>query len=195
MTKAYGLTGGIGCGKTTLADLLKQRGWATIDTDQIAHRLLEPGQEVYKKVIDSFGQSILNKESSINRHALADLVFSNPSLRQKLNEITHPEIRRTWLTEIEQLQKSNSKTKIVVVIPLLFETQAEENFAATLCVGCSSAVQRERLQKRDWSAAQIEQRINSQWPLGEKMKRSDFVFWNNGTLASLENQLNALPFI
>jgi dephospho-CoA kinase len=87
------LTGGIACGKSTLADGLRARGWHVIDTDAIAHQVLLPAGAAYKNVVDAFGSSILQPDQSIDRKVLGRLVFSDPLLRAKLNEITHPAIR------------------------------------------------------------------------------------------------------
>jgi dephospho-CoA kinase len=189
----YGLTGGIGCGKTTLTGLMTEAGWEVIDADEIAARLMEPGAGNFKNIVDAFGPSILNDDGSINRRALADLVFHDSSLRQKLNDATHPGIRQTWRAEADRLQQTHPESKIVVVIPLLFETGAENEFSVRLCVGCSPAIQRARLRERGWSDDHIESRLQSQWSLEKKIQLSDFVFWNNGTREALRAQLDPLP--
>src|SRR5258708_1478314 len=96
-----GLTGGVACGKSTPAEGLLTRGWHVIDTDRIAHRLMEPGEGTWKNVVDAFGPSILQPDKSIDRKVLGRLVFADPSLRAKLNEITHPAIRTAWQREHE----------------------------------------------------------------------------------------------
>ena len=105
--RVIGLTGGIACGKSTLAESLRARGWHVIDTDQIAHRLLEPGEAVWKNVVDAFGPSILQPDKSIDRKVLGRLVFADPLLRAKLNEITHPAIRSAWQRELEERTRTH----------------------------------------------------------------------------------------
>jgi len=189
--KPLGLTGGIGCGKSTLAELMAKAGWHVIDSDAIAARLMAPGRPNHKNIVSAFGRDILSADGSINRRALADLVFHDSALRQKLNDATHPEIRQAWQAESAQLQQTNPENKIVVVIPLLFETGAEKEFSAVLCVGCSPALQMARLRERGWADEHIERRLHSQWPLDRKIQHSNFVFWNNGSRDSLQSQLVA----
>lgn len=188
----YGLTGGIACGKSTLAQILEKRGHRIIDSDAIAHRLMNPGEVNWKNVVDAFGSSILNEDQSINRRSLGNLIFSQPQLRQKLNDLTHPAIRAAWQTEKSRLLKENSQPTITIMIPLLFESHLESEFDAILCVGCSVPRQIERLQQRGFSRAEAEQRLNSQWTVQEKMNRSHRVFWNEGNLSVLERQVDVL---
>src|SRR5262249_40201415 len=111
--KSYGLTGGIACGKTTLGELMQLTGWKLVDTDVIAHQLLQPEQVNWKKVIDAFGRSILNEDRTINRRALGELVFSDSALRKKLEQLTHPAIREAWQTERLKLHQNFPGSKIV----------------------------------------------------------------------------------
>lgn len=189
---AYGLTGGIGCGKSTASRLLAERGWEVIDTDQIARQCLAPGEEGYKYVVDAFGPSILNKEQSIDRSALGRIVFSDECSRKRLNSILHPIIRAQWHFRLQQHRLHRPGLPAVVDIPLLFETGAEGAFDRTVCVGCSPAVQQERLAARGWEGEEIRRRIHAQWPLAEKIKHSDLVVWNDGSLELLRQQLERL---
>src|SRR5271163_5145884 len=145
------LTGGIACGKSTLAEGLRARGWHVIDTDQIAHRLLEPGEAVWKNVVDAFGSSILQPDQSIDRKVLGRLVFADPLLRVKLNEITHPAIRSVWQREREERARTHPTHFLAVMIPLLFECELATMFSAVWCVGASRDVQLSRLKARGLS--------------------------------------------
>src|ERR1043165_21154 len=118
----HALTGGIACGKSTLAEILQARSAHIIDTDTIAHRLMQPGETNWKKMIDAFGDSILNADRSINRSVLGELVFSQPRLRHVLNEITHPTIRQVWQSEADALQTAHPHDPVIVMIPLLYES-------------------------------------------------------------------------
>ena len=115
------LTGGIACGKSTLAEALRARGGDVIDTDEIAHSVLLPKGAAYKNVVDAFGPSILQADLSIDRKVLGRLVFADPLLRAKLNEITHPAIRSTWQREREERARTHPTQSLAVMIPLLFE--------------------------------------------------------------------------
>ena len=204
MHSVYGLTGGIACGKSTLADLLRQRGWEVVDSDAIAHRLMEPGGENWRKIIDSFGSNLLNGDQTINRGLLGDMVFQAPRLREQLNSLTHPAIRKAWQKDRDSFleRKAAGAThmcaSLVIVIPLLFETGLEKEFSdgsAVICVGCSSVLQKTRLASRGLDPERIRQRLESQWPLEEKSKRSSHLFWNEGTVETLARQVEWLPGI
>jgi dephospho-CoA kinase len=194
MTRSIGLTGGIACGKSTLAEGLRAKGWHVIDTDRIAHQVMQPGQEVWKNVIDAFGSSILQPDQSIDRKVLGRLVFADPLLRAKLNEITHPAIRSVWQREREERARTHPTHSLAVMIPLLFECELEQMFSAVWCVGASRAVQLNRLKARGLSEAEAAQRLASQMPVAEKMARSSVAFWGEGTPAVLLSQLDQVCF-
>jgi len=189
-----GLTGGIACGKSTLAEGLRARGWHVIDTDRIAHQLLQPGEEVWKNVVDAFGSSILQPDQSIDRKVLGRLVFADPLLRAKLNEITHPAIRSVWQREREERARTHPTHFLAVMIPLLFECELEQMFSAVWCVGASRVAQMNRLKARGLSEAEAALRLASQMPVAEKMARSAIAFWGEGTPAALLLQLDQVRF-
>ena len=184
------LTGGIACGKSTLAEGLRARKWYVIDTDRIAHEVMRPGQEAYKNVVDAFGASILQPDLSIDRKVLGRLVFADPLLRAKLNEITHPAIRSVWQREREERARTHPTHFLAVMIPLLFECELEQMFSAVWCVGASRVTQLNRLQARGFSEMEATQRLASQMPVAEKMARSTVAFWGEGTPATLLLQLD-----
>jgi dephospho-CoA kinase len=193
-THGIALTGGIACGKSTLAGGLRARGWHIIDTDQIAHDVLLPGTETWKNVVDAFGSTILQPDQSIDRKVLGRLVFADPLLRAKLNEITHPAIRSVWQREREERARTHPTHFLAVMIPLLFECELEQKFSAVWCVGASRVTQLKRLQARGLSGPEAAQRIASQMPVAEKMARSTIAFWGEGTPASLLSQLDQVRF-
>src|SRR5260221_4578273 len=167
-----GLTGGIAFGKSTLAEGLRARGWQVIDTDEIAHRLMAPGETVWKNVVDAFGPSILQPDKSIDRKVLGRLVFADPLLRAKLNEITHPAIRSVWQREREERARTHPTHSLAVMIPLLFECELERMFSAVWCVGASRVPQMNRLRPRGLSQTEPGQRLPGQMPVPEKMARA-----------------------
>jgi dephospho-CoA kinase len=187
-----GLTGGIACGKSTLAGMLRERGWQIIDTDAIARQILVPGQPTWKNVIDVFGSSILQPDKSIDRKVLGRLVFADPSLRAKLNGITHPVIRSVWQQEREERARTHPIQSLAVMIPLLFECELERYFTSVWCVGASHATQLRRLESRGLTPPEAAQRIASQMPVAAKMERSSVAFWNEGTPAVLQRQVDRL---
>src|SRR5882672_6276754 len=119
-----GLTGGVGMGKSTSARLLGERGLPVIDTDLLAHELVEPGQPALAEIRAAFGYDIIDPDHRLDRARLARRVFSDPAARQQLEAILHPRIRQLWLAQVEILAQQQA-AECVVVIPLLFETRAE----------------------------------------------------------------------
>ena len=189
--KVFGLTGGIGMGKSTSDQLLCERGVAVVDTDLLARQIVEPGQPALAEIKNLFGREMLSPDGRLRRDELARRVFADAAARKQLEEILHPRIRTLWLAQLD-VWRAEGKLVAVAVIPLLFETQSESQFDATICVACSTAAQRQRLQGRGWSAEQIEQRIHAQWPTEKKMALADFVVWTEGSLGVHAAQLERI---
>ncbi len=179
--KTFGLTGGIGMGKSAAADLLRARGVAVVDTDDLARRVVTPGQPALAEVQVPFGPGIVGPDGQLRREELARIIFSDPAARRKLEAILHPRIQQLWTAQL-QTWRAEDKPVAVVVIPLLFETQAEVQFDSVVCVACSAATQRERLSARGWTPEQMEQRNAAQISVAEKMVRSNYVIWTEGGL-------------
>jgi dephospho-CoA kinase len=186
--KLCGLTGGVGMGKSTTAGFFLQFGARVIDTDELARQLVQPGQPSLAEIQHHFGPSLIAADGSLRRDKLARIVFASNTARQKLEAILHPRIREAWLAQIE-LWKSENCPLAIVVIPLLFETQAEKHFQKIVCAACSPATQQDRLAARGWSSAQIFQRIAAQWPVEQKIARSNFVLWTEGAKDSSAQQV------
>ncbi|HEU5070267.1 MAG TPA: dephospho-CoA kinase [Verrucomicrobiae bacterium] len=180
--KTFGLTGGMGMGKSTGAELLRQRGVAVIDTDDLARELTQPGRPALAEIAAAFGPSVLTSSGELRRQVLADLVFNNPQARQRLEAILHPKIAETWAAQLDGW-RADGMARAVVVIPLLFETHVEAAFDTTVCVACSRATQLRRLGDRGWAPAEIDRREAAQWPVEQKLARARFVIWTEGTLA------------
>ncbi len=184
-----GLTGGIGMGKSTAEALLRERGIVTVDTDQLARELVQPGQPALGEIREAFGQGVIDANGCLCRRELARIVFADPVARRRLEGILHPRIRAGWLSRQEEW-RSRGIALGVVVIPLLFETGAERDLDQVVCLACSSATQSQRLAARGWSALQIRQRLEAQMPVDQKISRSDFMVWTEGSLASHAAQLD-----
>jgi dephospho-CoA kinase len=179
--KICGLTGGVGMGKSTAAGFFLQHGVRVVDTDEIARRLVQPGEPALVEIQDAFGKHLLAADGKLRRAELAGIIFADAAARRKLEAILHPRIRACWLAQIEAWRKEDCALA-VVVIPLLFETGAESHFDRIICVACSPAAQRERLLARGWDAEQIRRRIAAQLPVEQKIARSHFVIWTEGSL-------------
>jgi dephospho-CoA kinase len=189
--KTLGLTGGVGMGKSTCAQLLQARGALVVDTDDLARQIVEPGQAALAEVQSAFGPEIVDTGGHLRRDALAQRVFTDPDARKKLETILHPRIRELWQAQLA-VWRTEGRSLAVVVIPLLFETQAETAFDRVLCVACSSATRRERLRARGWTDEQLQQRIAAQMPVEEKMLRSHYVIWTEGGLDIHARQLDRI---
>jgi dephospho-CoA kinase len=206
--RVLGLTGGVGMGKSTAATLLSERGVIIVDTDILARQLVEPGQPALEEIRHAFGADVIAPDGSLRRDQLARRVFSDPLARKTLEDILHPRIRKLWQSQLTEWRAGAGRVAhaasdlarrttqvsgtrfFCVVIPLLFETHAEKEVDATLCLACSSATQHQRLSSRGWNAEQITQRIKSQLPTEEKMARANYVIWNEGELDVLAAQLD-----
>ena len=177
-------------GKSVAAQFLRERDVPVVDTDELARRLVEPGQPALAEIQTVFGAGVVAPDGRLRRDQLAKIVFADAAARQKLEAILHPRIRERWLAQIETWRAAPKRSDggrrdnhalAVVVIPLLFETKAESHFDKTVCVACSAPAQRQRLLERGWTPKQIEQRLAAQWPVGQKIARADFVVWTDGS--------------
>jgi dephospho-CoA kinase len=189
--KVLGLTGGVGMGKSTCAQLLRARAIPVVDTDDLARTVVEPGQAALAEIRAAFGSQMIDKEGQLNRGELARAVFSDPAARKRLEGILHPRIRELWKAQANDWQAQDQPSG-VVVIPLLFETGAESELDATVCLACSEATQRQRLAARGWSSEQIDQRIRAQWPIEQKLAKSDYVIWTEAGLDVHADQLDRI---
>jgi dephospho-CoA kinase len=189
--KLLGLTGGIGMGKSIAARFLHERGAPIVDSDELARQLVEPGQPALSEIQAAFGKNMVARDGQLRRNELARVVFADGAARKRLETILHPRIRERWLAQIETWRREN-RALAVVVIPLLFETQAESDFDKIICVACSAATQRQRLLSRGWTAEQIQQRLAAQWPIEQKIARANFVVWTEGALSVSAQQVERI---
>lgn len=178
-------------GKSTAAEFFTQRNVAMIDTDLIARQVVEPGQPALLEIEAAFGKEMIASDGTLRRAEMARRVFGDPSARQKLESIVHPRIRKLWVDQVQQW-RSEGRNWGLVVIPLLFETNAASHFDSTVCVACTRATQERRLQQRGWSMQEIEQRRSAQRPVEEKMAAAEFVIWTEGTLDVYAGQVDRI---
>lgn len=178
-------------GKSAAAHILARRGIPVEDTDDLARSVVAPGQPALADIQRTFGDEVISPEGTLRRDVLARIVFSDPTARGKLEAITHPRIRELWKSRME-MWRTHQVNAACVVIPLLFETNAESEFDAVICIACSSATQRSRLAIRGWGAEQTAQRIAAQWPVEKKMGKANYVMWNEGNLKILAAQLDVV---
>jgi len=186
-----GLTGGIACGKSYTLKEIQRYGAHPIDADRIVHQLLMPGHAGYQKVVEHFGKEFLNGDSQLDRRRLGDLVFSDPSARQKLNEIMHPLVFAEEKRQIEEAELIHRRTPMIVVdAALMIETGSYRNYDVIMMVYARPEVQLMRLILRDhMTENEALKRIESQMPLLDKLKYADYVIENSGKLSNTAEQV------
>lgn len=189
MTLIVGLTGGIGSGKSAASQWFEYQGINVIDADIVAREVVEKGQPALAQIQSAFGDWVLLESGELNRKALREHIFQHPSARQQLEDITHPAIRQSI---IEQLEQANS-AYVILVSPLLFETNQHLLTQRTLLIDTSIELQTQRASQRDGqSVEQIENIIQAQMPRDRKLDLADDIAVNDGHLEHLYTQLQKL---
>jgi len=189
-----GVTGGIASGKSTVGRLLQARGALIIDADQVARELLAPGGRLSEQVIEAFGGGVRRPDGSVDRAAVARIIFGDPKARERLNRITHPPILAEIEKRIQQLRRSPAPPSVVaVILPLLFEAGAEGLVEKTLVVTADEPEQIRRLRQRDGlTEAEARQRIAAQMAIEEKIRRADWVLDTTRGEAATEVAVDAM---
>lgn len=177
----FGVTGGVGMGKSTTAGILARQGVAVADTDELARELVAPGEPALVEIVAAFGPEVLAADGSLDRGELARLVFADAAARRRLEAILHPRIRAAWLARAAAW-RAEGRAAGAVIIPLLYETGAERELGPVICTACTGATQHARLRARGWDEAQVAGRLAAQWPAADKLARADFVVWSEGAL-------------
>ena len=178
-----GLTGGIGAGKSTVADLFSQKGAVVIRSDELARQVIEPQTPGFQQVIDRFGEDFVNSEGYIDRAKLAQIVFQDDAALKDLENIVHPLVRSRTNQIIDQ---HTSETIIVNEIPLLLEKKMESLFDFLVIVISSEKNRLERLSQRGLTAEQATARMAKQVSDDERKAAADFLIVNDGNLDQLE---------
>ncbi len=190
--KIIGLTGGIACGKSTIASLLRAMGALIVDADAINDQLTGPGGDALPLIRDAFGDYVFYPDGTLNRPVLSSIVFQNEEALEKLNAATHPLIQKQMLEEIETCRKMGTLV-VVLDVPLLFEAGLSSLADITVCASAPEEMQIQRLKTRSGlDREQALRRIHSQWPLGEKERRSDIVIHTDKPMEELRRELHAL---
>lgn len=187
-----GLTGNIGCGKSSVTKIFQEKGIDVVDADIISRKIFEDN-ELLKEVFDYFGDEIKNNDNTLNRKALGNIVFNDSEKLVKLNSFTHPRIRNKIQYEIDSIFKDN-KSIAVIDAALLVEGGYLEIIDKLLVITCQEDIQIERIQKRDnCSREEAISRMNSQMSQSEKAKYGDYIIDNSGTFEQLKE--NTQKFI
>jgi len=192
-----GLTGGIASGKSAVGKMFVQRGAQLIQSDAVAHGLMEPGKPVYEEVVRHFGREILNPDGTVNRSRLAEIAFGSPGVAprvKELNEIVHPatiDYENQWL---EEIGRRDPNAVAIIEAALILEAGAAGRFDRLIVVTCRPEQRIQRFARRlaiseDAARAEVTRRMAAQMPDEEKVKAADFVIDNSGSLDATEEQV------
>ncbi len=189
--KVIGITGGVGCGKSTILHLIQKHANAyIIMADDVAKSLYTAGSPLVHDIAQEFGDVCVNSDGSVNKPALADIIFSDENKRKKLNAMVHPEVKRIILETIDELKSLNKYDLILVEAALFFEEEYDKFCDEVWYVTAVVSVRRERLKAdRGYSDEKIDSMLKAQLPENEFIKRCDKVIDNSGSLHDTETCL------
>jgi dephospho-CoA kinase len=183
-----GLTGGMGCGKTTAAGMLAAHGFAPLDSDAIIRTVVLTDREVIAAIQGHFGSEMLTEAGEVDRGRLARRIFPDDAALRWLEDLLHPRLFAYW-----RMAFAGERAKSwVVEVPLLFEKSLQNWFDFTVCIASDPTVQLARLEQRGIPPPLARQRISKQLPLAQKIKLVDFVLLNDGSPDFLRDQVAAL---
>ncbi len=192
--KVLGLTGGIGSGKSTVGEFLsRSAGWHRLDADDICRLLLRPGEPGWRGVSRVLGQEFFLPDRSLDRKKVREAIFSDPTLRGRINAVIHPLARDSVAAGIASWRQTAGReggAVLVVEVPLLFEASWQDDFDAIVVVYADQSVCLSRIASRDGvSLESAEAALASQWPLADKSLAADYVIDNSGSRAGTCLQL------
>ena len=187
-----GLTGGIASGKTAVAAMLREMGFAVLDADSLAHKLTEPGQSAYDEVVREFGASILDTGNRIDRAKLAAIVFADPAKLARLNAIVHPRVETAVHEQFAEWSRNGARDAAFVEAALLVEAGYHRNLDGLVVTWCRPEQQLERLRARGFSDEDARRRIAAQLPIDEKLRFATEKIDCSGSLEDTRTQVAAL---
>ncbi len=191
-----GITGGIACGKTTVSELLAEKGAIPINADEVGHQLLKADSPVIHDLVETFGEKILEESGNVSRKKLGSLVFNDKAARERLNAMLHPLIIQRSREHARQLVTENPECIVLLDAPLLIEAGAYDTVDVIVVVTASQekqvqrTLERSRAQGKPLTENQVYARIAAQMPLAEKLKYADVIIENSGTLQQLHQQVD-----
>lgn len=190
-----GITGGIGCGKSEVSRLLKEKGIPIIRADLVARKMINTNPEIISKIKQAFGNDVYLPDGTLDRKRIAEIIFNDEDAKIKLNHIVHPHVVQFQEDELKRLEISGEYKFAGVEAALIYEAGAEKQFDVMVVVAASQETVIQRLMKRDGlSKAEVLKRIRAQMPLSEKTKRADIVIHNDGSLDELNHEVNRLLY-
>jgi dephospho-CoA kinase len=178
----FGLTGGIGSGKSTVAKRFRERGLGVIDADELAREVVAPGTPGLGEIVEEFGKEVLDASGALDRPKLAELVFGDEAKRRRLNAITHPRVRELSQERVAALD-AKGEPLACYEVPLLVESGLADILRPLVVVSVDEATQIARTTMRDGSTEEhAQKRVRSQMPLADKAKLADYVIDNSGSI-------------
>ena len=187
-----GLTGGIATGKSTVASMLREFGFAVLDADSLSHTLMEPGQPAYSEIKQELGPSILGPDARVNRAKLAAIVFADPAKLARLNSILHPRVEAAIHHQFAEWARNGQHQPVFVEAALLVEANYHKNLDGLVVTWCRPEQQLQRLRARGLSDDDARRRIAAQLPLTEKLRHATEKIDCSGSLEDTRKQVAAL---
>jgi len=187
-----GLTGGIASGKTAVAGMLREMGFAVLDADSLAHKLIEPGQPAYDEVAREFGRSIIDSDKTVNRAKLAAIVFADPAKLARLNAILHPRVESVIHQRFAEWSQNGTRDAAFVEAALLIEAGYHKNLDGLVITWCRPEQQLERLRARGFSEEDARSRIAAQLPAADKLRYATEKIDCSRSLEETRKQVEAL---
>lgn len=185
-----GMTGGIGSGKNQVADIFNQLGFYTIDSDISSRKVMEKGEAAYEKIVSFFGSDILDKNGSILRKKLGDIVFNDKAKLKTLENIVHPAIYEYEKKERSKIYGRDDKAVVITHAALIIESGSIDKYDALIVISCPDELQVERVMQRDnFSEEKARNIVAHQMPNEERLKYADFIIDNSSTLDDLYNEV------
>jgi dephospho-CoA kinase len=187
-----GLTGGIASGKSAVAAMLREMGFAVLDADSLAHKLIEPGQPAYDEVLQEFGQSVLAPDGRVDRAKLSAIVFNDRAKLDRLNAIVHPRVAEVIFSQFEVWRRAGVRDAVFVEAALLIESGIHKNLDGLVVAWCDPDQQLERLVARGLSQAEARRRTAAQLSVEEKVRLASEKIDCSGSLEETRRQVEAL---
>jgi dephospho-CoA kinase len=190
--KVIGLTGGIGSGKSTIAEYLTELGAKVVDADKVANEVYNPGTEGWRDVVNTFGEEVLTPAGEVDRKKLGEIVFNNPGAMSQLNQMIHPRAYELVKSRLDEYRKQGVEIVVLEVI-LLFEAGWDHLADVKwVTVASEDTVVKRLMQERGLREEEILARIRSQTPTEERVKLAEEVIYNDGSIEEMKRKVNEL---
>lgn len=183
-----GITGTIGSGKSSVSSYLRDKGFQVYDADKMVHALYAENDELKTWLVEEFGKDILNDKKEVNRQKLADFIFEDSTVLEKLESIVFPLVNK----QINEIESIKEQKNIYFEVPLLFEAGMAENFDIIITVDAEKEIRHKRLNLRGLTSRDIKRREKRQWTAQEKAAQADYTILNNGSLEDLFKEVNSI---